>query len=714
MERNFSKMLSVCTLMGLAGALAMFFSEWAITTVHAEIHLRTYAFFFVVYVVWGCFTGAALGTLLHFGRRLLRARWLQADKPGFLAGTILFVQIFFYGFYYINEKLTAGVGVFAPLSLIADLLFFLAAAAVFRLAVATGKRAGAVAGFLQVSLLPIALVVATNVRFFVWQPPVTQTSVLFWGVGALALAAIAGSLISLGLSRIMPEKGAAGVLISAGAAALALTLLALSGPPSADSFQTGGTPPVAGLQAGKPKNIIWIVTDTARRDHLSIYNGKQETTPALSKFAEEALVFDRAIATAPWTLPSHASMFTGMYPSKHGAHYVGDAMFSTPLLPENLTIAELLAAHGYQTAGICANNAGLSRALGCHQGFQYYFDARPLVFSLFWGKLMLALPDDFRVDELWVNEVALSSEINPVVEDWLTGHDKERPFFLFINYMEPHGGIAFIPEPYDSMYGFDRDRQPDIFQDFDADRVIHFRDEVTAEQREFWTSYVQRKLTFMDHNLDALFENLKARGLFDDALIVINSDHGELFGEHNSFGHNTDLYNELIAVPMMVKYPNSQKRGRFEKMVQTVDIMPELLAEVEIPIPENLQGQPFEQANHPVVAELFQQVHNAHAKRNPKRYFRDLKAIYAKVADDSLKYIWSSDYKSELFDLTSDPAELRDTAVQDSVRVDSMQARLDRWSESFSPMQLTNHLKTTDDAADKELRERLKSLGYLK
>jgi len=714
MNKSFAQTVGTCAVLGLAGAFFLFVSESVVSSAFAEIHVRTYAFFFVLYVVFGATGGALLGLLLNAARPRLSAKWLQVETSSFLPATALLVVFYAYGFYYINEKLTAGVGALAPVSLLADLLFLASSIGIFFVALSAGdKEHGEVRNLFTVAVAPITFLVATNIRFFIWQPPHTRHGELFLGIACFASAGLAGALLSLLIAKLLPRNVRS--VSSASLAGIAIVVAIFSGRPSTDSFFTD-KPEVEGkaLQAVKPKNIIWIVTDTARRDHVSVYGGDRKTTPNLEKFARDARVFDHAIATAPWTLPSHASMFTGMYPSKHGAHYVGDAIFSTPLLPQNITIAELLTAYGYETAAVCANNAGLSRALGCGQGFHFYFDARPMVFSLFWGKLLLRLPDDFRIDDLWVNEVALSSEINPIAEKWLDNVKKDHPFFLFVNYMEPHGGIAFIPAPYDSMYGFNRERQKEVFKDFDSDRIIHFRDHVKPEERGFWTSYVERKVTFMDFKLGQLIDKLKTMDLYDDSMIIINSDHGELFGEHNSFGHNTDLYNELISIPMMVKYPGSEKKGRFEKVVQTVDIMPEVLSYIGADIPEEVQGQPFEQATHDVVAELFQQVHNAHAKSNPRRYYRDLKAIFGTVAGDSLKYIWSSDYKSELFDLSHDPGELTNIAGEAVSATDQMQGKLEDWKDSFTPFELTKDLKLTNSAERNDLIERLKSLGYVK
>ncbi len=714
MKRPLSSFLGTATLFGVCAALSLFLSEWILGSFYAAINYRTFLFYLALYLPAGAVGGAVLGLFLKLFSSVLSSRWIGVNRPSFLPAAVMFSFFYIYGFYYINEKLTARVGALAPLSLAADLAFLLLSFLVFRLVVALPERKGsAVLGFLEVGFLPLILLVGVNLRFFIWQPPHTQIPELVFGTIAFGLAGLAGAALVWLHAKILTASASTGARFASVAvmAAIVFAILVWSGTPSTASFDRTDDEFLAQEAVQKPKNIIWIVTDTARRDHVSVYGGQRQTTPSLEQFAQDALVFDNAISAAPWTLPSHASMFTGMFPSKHGAHFVGDAMFSTPLVPGNLTIGEILSAHGYNTAGIAANNAGLSRQLGCHQGFQYYFDGRPLVFSMFWGKVLLQLSDDFRIDELWVNEVCLATEMEPIVNNWLDDNADDGPFFLFVNLMEPHGGIAFVPEPYDSLYGFDRQRQQEVFKDFDADKVVFYQAEVTDEHRAFWNGYVQRKITFMDAYLGRLFARLKEKGLYDDSMVIVNSDHGELFGEHNSFGHNTDLYNELIRVPLMVKYPQAAKTGRDAKLVQTVDLMPEILAQLGIEIPANVQGQPIDQANHPVIAELFQQQHNAHAKRSPGRYYRDLRAIFGNVAGDSLKYIWASNDKAELFDMANDPDELTDVLQQRPLAADSLRARLGRWASSFKPMETKGQTRNIDK---KELEKRLRSLGYIK
>jgi len=565
------------------------------------------------------------------------------------------------------------------------------------------------------SALPIVLLVGVTYHVFGWGAP----SMGFWRVVASLLIFVAvpllGFLIEHACWRLLSLKlknSRSGVLLRfAILVPLGLFVITRLGSPSLnclDAANEPATPEQLTVLQGKP-TIIWIVLDTARRDRLSLYGYHRKTTPNLDAFAKEAVVFNRAISAAPWTVPSHASMFTGMYPSKHGAHHSG-RKYCDPLVGANLTIAEILSSVGYNTACIAANNAGLSPGFGLHQGFEMYFEALPAVRSLLWGKLIETLPEDFRNNQLRYNEVRLSSELNLMVDRWLDKHDS-TPFFLFINYMEPHGGYGHIPVPYDTLFGFRRETHDELFAGFDPVKVVKKEIAITPGQWQFFNDYTDRKIVYMDQHIGRLFENLKERRLYDEAMIIVVSDHGNLDGEHFSFGHNTELYDILIHVPLMIKYPKPMQRmGTVDHYVSTIDLMPEILKVCGLPIPDEVQGQPVDKVKHEIIAEVFEQKNNAHAKLNPGRYYRDLKAIYSNDAEN-LKYIQSSNGSSELYDLNSDPEELNNLIAQQPEKAQELEARLANWLASFEPIIDEKPTETTDT---KKLMDRLRALGYIK
>jgi len=632
------------------------------------------------------------------------------DNEGFLAAGFLFVIFFLYGFYYINEKITPGVGVFAPACLAANGLYLMLSIGLFKLTLIGSKNTkSCLSAFGQMGFLPLAVLVAINFRFFLVHSPNTDTVEVFFATAAFGMGGIL-SVALLYLAGRRLKNQSARVLLNIALGFAALVIFAYSGSPSGASFQM--TKPRFSDQAtANRKNVIWIVMDTARRDQISIYGDEGSLTPNIDEFARDALVMNRSISSAPWTIPSHATMFTGMFPSKHAAHRgVPGGKFTNPLSSDHLTIAEILLSYGYDTALIAGNVAGLSRNFGFSQGFNYYFDGRPIAFNLTWGKLLISLPRSFRANTLRLNEVCLSSELNALAFDWLDRRPQEEPFFLFMNYMEPHDGIEHIPEPYNSMFGYSRAEYERVFDGLEQAKVVRFEQEVTPEQLEMSQRTVARRVAFMDHNIGLLLDKLKAEGLYEDSFIIITSDHGELNGEHHSFGHNTDLYNELIWVPLIVKYPGSHKKGFSDLTVQNVDIMPELLNELNFDIPQAVQGQPFEDVSHEIIAELFEQK-KAQALLYPDRYYRDLRAIFTSVNGVSLKYIWSSNGDDEIYNLEQDPKEKNNLVEQGPDIVAQLGQRLKDWRNSFDSI---NFSKDGHTKYSKEVEDRLRSLGYIK
>ncbi|MEM7354672.1 MAG: sulfatase [Acidobacteriota bacterium] len=318
--------------------------------------------------------------------------------------------------------------------------------------------------------------------------------------------------------------------------------LVLLGEPSAFSTQDERTP------------IILITLDSTRADVLSPYGAAPEATPALARFARDATVYDTAYSTAPWTLAAHASMFTGLYPSHHGAG-VTDAT----LRAEHPTLASRLRQAGYFTAGyaggyMCANHFGIAR------GFDRYHD-----------------PESFetRGDRLRAAAEAFLSQAG------------SRPFFLFVNFFDPHWRYA-PPAPYGQHYGLTEHetglRQlPEWQAAFDGEagawRRIYVGEETLGRAaQDYLRAAYAAEVAYMDEQLGLLLDRLRALELYDRALIVITADHGELLGEDGWFvGHSYRLADELVRVPLLVKWPFQTTGERSQRLVSLIDLFPTLL-----------------------------------------------------------------------------------------------------------------------------------------
>ncbi len=712
--RSPSGRAKICVPVAWCGAIILFLAEWYLAAAYSEIHVRTFIFFGALYGLLGALVGAVLAVLLKWKGVVFRHRWWHSERPGFLPGLLLGGYFFLYGFHCLNIELIHHAGIFSPARLVGNLLLVAFTLAVFLSALfLRAEHGGGVLAFLRAAPVPLSLVVAVNLRFFSLQPHIVPAGDTFVGMASLGVAGLVGVFFARTMSVCLPfmKKNMVAAVTNLTVAAVILWAFSMLGPSSSASYHIARGEATPASDVPKPRNIVWIVMDTARRDYISIYGAERNAMPRLKEFSRQALIFDRAISTAHWTFPAHASMFTGMYSSKHGAnHHTGD-WISHPMAPENLTIAEILQAKGYQTGAVVANNAVLSRESGFAQGFEYYCDPEPFIYNLFWGQALKLFSQRFTDLKLRINIDRLAGDINAFAFEWLAKRAPERPFFLFLNYMEAHNGFAFVPEPYDSMYGFDRNKRDSLFVDLNPGKIVHFRDSVTVAQATFNRAAVQRKLSYLDMNLGLLFDKLKELGLFDDAMIIVTADHGDLFGEHHSFGHQTDLYQEVLRIPLLVKYPRSERTGRSDKLVQTVDIMPEILSYIGLEVPDGVQGQPFAKANHEIISELFPNARHPHTRLNPKRYIRELKAIMGNVDGDSLKYIWSSKKdSSELFDLRNDPKELNNIIAERPEQAETLNARLLSWEKSFVPVRSTNIHRQDRE----KLEKRLRSLGYIK
>lgn len=306
--------------------------------------------------------------------------------------------------------------------------------------------------------------------------------------------------------------------------------------------------PLTAEAKGAP-NVLLIVLDTVRAWSLGIYGYSRPTTPELNRWMSDGVRFQTALSTAPWTLPSHATMFTGRFPHDLSAGWL------SPLDSEHPTLAELMSARGYATAGLVANTTYCSYESGLARGFSHYEDypvtLPQVMFSSSLGKYLAGSRFTrrklLRISAADINRRALS---------WLDGRDRDRPFFMFLNYLDAHNPYQ-PPAPFDTL-----------FSDSGAARYIELiRDDTPAR---LWTPEARRaavdkydeSLAYLDAELGALFAELKQRGLWDNTVVIVTSDHGEEFGEHNVFFHGNSLFRPALDVPLLVRYPGTVPAGR--------------------------------------------------------------------------------------------------------------------------------------------------------
>ncbi len=320
----------------------------------------------------------------------------------------------------------------------------------------------------------------------------------------------------------------------------------------------------SGSESGEAERppILLITLDTTRRDALGTYGGVPPgTTPVLDELANRATVFEQAFSTAPWTLPSHASIFTGLYPSKHTA-----GVSDVQLPPETETLARFLQRRGYLTAGFSAGELSSSR-FGLGQGFHSYRN-----------------PDQFDTP---------GQRVADYVEAFLDRH-ASHPLFLFVNFFDPHA-VFQAPAAFEQRLGVsalaDEIRELPVWRDLLSGQMSSWRAAVdgeapiTPEVRAYLRAAYLAEVAFADELVGRLFERLKTLDLFERALIIVTADHGELLGEGGYVSHGARLDPELVEIPLIIKWPRQRRGERVADLVSLVDLFPTVLEAAGIEAP---------------------------------------------------------------------------------------------------------------------------------
>ena len=388
--------------------------------------------------------------------------------------------------------------------------------------------------------------------------------------------------------------------------------------------------------------LVLISIDTLRADHLPAYGYTKVRTPAIDALAADGLVFERAYSHSPQTFPAHSSMLTGRLPFEHG---VRDNL-GYVLRDEEQTLAELLKNRGFAT-GAAVSSYVLRRETGIAQGFTF-FDA----------DLPAAAPES-SVGAVQRDGAATAE----AAERWIASQDNRR-FFLFLHLYEPH-------KPYAPPERFAR------YADYDGE--IAYADEIVGR----------------------IMQSLKDRGLYDEATIMLVSDHGEGLGDHGEQEHGLFLYEESVRVPFIVKQPGSEGAGRrIAVPVQHIDIVPTLLDLVRAPIPSNLHGRslrPLLDSGDGAIREQ-----GIYAEAFYSRLHFGWSELYS-LTDSQYRYIRAP--REELYDLQRDPREQRNLAAERQQSAVAMRGAIDQL--------IAGRALEAPDAVSAADEERFAALGYI-
>lgn len=438
---------------------------------------------------------------------------------------------------------------------------------------------------------------------------------------------------------------------------LALALLVgCGGDPDVEATDPGPPPPpgegyagLAPVGSDAARTILLLSLDTLRADHLSLYGYGRPTSPELEELARGATVYTDSRSTAPWTLPSHASLFTGLYPHEHGAHNLeGDAGdFARALAKQATTLAEVLAGRGYRTGAVVANVGFLDPRFQLDQGFEEYDAQRGTVGD--------------------VNERALA---------WLDAQGDE-PVFLFLNYMDTHRPYNCVPREDFPDHGNPRSSGARMKR---ARRLlINGATELPPELVAELVDQYDTAIANLDEGLGELFDALRERGRFDDALLVVTSDHGEFFGEKGLVEHSKDVYEPVLRVPLVVRPPGGGEARRDDGPISGAHVPGIVLSHAGVdPGDPELAGFFANWPRGEVVAEQY--LSRPHDMKGA--WLERMRRVRRTLVRDGWKYIQSSDGAHELYDLARDPDERENLFASEPARAAALAtdltARLER------------------------------------
>ena len=440
-------------------------------------------------------------------------------------------------------------------------------------------------------------------------------------------------------------------------------------------------------------NIVLIVLDTLRADHLTQYGYAFKTSPMLDKLASQSVLFENAFSTSSWTIPATSSLLSGLHPVRHGTTKEGDKLSLGVT-----TIAETLNDLGYDTAGF-SDNIHIGRDFNFHQGFDTFFD--------FKGKGALAYPD--------------MSEMMGRVKSWVRHHrGDERPFFIYMQPMNCHGPYK-VPRKYRKV----------LFPNGPSMRFRYYRQPMadimwggkTARRKEVTKPYVESLVEQYDtavrystDQIGRLLTFLKKRDLYDDTLIFLTSDHGEELFDHGGFAHGYSLFNEVVRIPLMMKLPKQTSSRKEQSLVSLMDIYPTIIDILDSAPKTRMDGRSLlPLLGIPGSAGTREAAKGFKARRVLLSLDWKERAVMNGTVDAEYKYLdVLHDYSGRreeklLFHLPTDPGEKKNLGEKKRDVVNRLQRRVDDMSKAYA----SDRPLPAENTHDKMNVEALKALGYI-
>ena len=410
--------------------------------------------------------------------------------------------------------------------------------------------------------------------------------------------------------------------------------------------------------SGNPPNVLLLVLDTERGDHLTSYGYDRPTTPRLAELARDGVVFEWAMSAAPTTLPSHASMMTGRMVVEHKAG-VGGRRYLDERYP---TIAELLRDDGYATAGFVANIYWAARHTGLNRGFVHYEDFYGTVFDGITRTILgraLAYSLLPRLGWIDIPGRKRAETMNTELLDWLARAPDDRPYFAFVNYLDVHAPYL-PPQGYWGRFAKSANyhtNRIEIGAWTEHDKLP------PPEVLQEWRDRYDESLMYLDHEIGSLLDSLKARGKLEHTIVIVTSDHGESFGDHGMVHHGGSLYLEQIRVPLLLWGPGLVPQNR--RVDHPVDLhsLPATIADVANLVQDTFPRHSLLQYLDSIPDSMAAAVSEGpEAPGNPKEWPTGRGWVTSLIEDHwHLLAMESGEY--ELYDIVQDPRELNNLAT---------------------------------------------------
>lgn len=426
-------------------------------------------------------------------------------------------------------------------------------------------------------------------------------------------------------------------------------------------------------------NIILISLDTLRADRLGIYGYAKNTSPAIDDFAKKSILFENAFSNSNWTLPSHMSIMTSLYPSEHSV------LTENQKLPsKKITLAEILKANGYSTAAFTGGYL-VSKIFGFDRGFDVY-------------------KEEYKSR---IENNGQGWRLKHIAKDiffWLNKHDKDK-FFLFIHCYDTHE--PFIAHSHLTEFDQDYDGKlkaldshenfisSDIYQKFRPlitgplninifymDIINEDKIQLEKPDLDYIRSLYDNEVRFVDHYFPKLIDKLQTLSLLEKTIIIITSDHGEELLERGKIQHGKTYYDELIRVPLIIYIPDKKGPINNQKLAQGIDIAPTILDILNLPPEPSFQGISL----FPIGAK-------------GSSFIIGQSKFLSTIRTEQKKLIYSKGHM-ELYDLGKDPEESQNIIRSDPNTAEELRKKL------FDTLNLID--------LDEKMKEKLKSLGYIR